>query len=227
MDRNIILMGIIWAMYLVFLLPFYLVNEKRFGSPKAVRYKMALSGTFCLIGLFGVFLQNFSVFSILIFIGLIFALIGDYFLVFIKTDEKKFLLGILSFGVTQVLFISGMAVLEGFGYLEFVVALAVVVPVVIGRTIKKVDMGKAAWPLSGYSALVTFMAVKAVLMLFSANPPLALQGLFSAGAFLFLVSDIFLGVNRFIQSRQTFSYLVGICYFSGQLMIATALFFQK
>ena len=39
MDRRFVLMLVIWIIYLGFLLPFYLDNEKRTGPVEAVWYK--------------------------------------------------------------------------------------------------------------------------------------------------------------------------------------------
>lgn len=227
LDRSIYLMGIVWAMYLIILLPAYLMKEIQCGETKAVHDKMALSGTFCAIGLGAVFLQDASLVSILIFIGLISAMIGDYFLVFINVNDIQFICGIVCFGITQLSYIAAMAVLAGFGYLEFVLTAAVVIPVLIGRQLLKIDMGKATWPLSAYSSLVAFMAIKAMLLACSGHPPFTGQWLFSAGALLFLTSDIFLGVRTYIKKTKLFTGLVSICYFLGQLMIVTAIFYQK
>lgn len=226
MDRGILLIVIVWLVYLGFLLPLYLIKEKQCGAIKAIRYKLALSGVFCMIGFFNILLQNFNVVSILIFIGFVSALIGDYFLAFIDIDVRKFIYGIAFFGVTQISYISAMAVFVGFGFLEFIILLIIIIPLILSRRRMKLDTGKSTWPLTIYSVLVTFMAVKAIVMLFSENPPLALQVLFSAGAFLFLMSDILLCVNKFRFPKRILSYLVGIFYFSGQIMIATAMFFQ-
>lgn len=229
MDTATFFIGVIWAIYLIFLLPIYLFKEKQDGAVKAVRYKMALSGTFSLIGACAVILRHDSagVFAGLILIGLVFAMAGDYFLAFVNVDEKKFLYGILCFGITQIAYLAGMASLEGFGYPEFILAAAVVIPVISCRLLFKIDMGKMAWPLSIYSALVALMALKALWMLFSKDAPLVLQWMFSCGALLFMVSDIFLGVRIFIRKNRVITDLVACCYFLGQLMIATAVFYQK
>ena len=227
MDRSIILMAIVWAIYLFVLLPLYLFKEKQDGSVKAVHYKIVLSAIFCAIGLASAFLLHADAFSALISAGLLFAMGGDYFLVYIKTDERKFFYGILCFGITQVFYIAAMASIAGFSYMEFIIASGVIALAVIGKILLKMDLGKVEFPLTVYFGLVIFMAVKAVSMALPGNSSLTMQLLFSTGAFLFLASDIFLGINGFIKSKRIFSYLVGIFYFLGQLMIATAAFFQK
>ena len=226
MDRSIVLMGIVWVMYLAFLLPLYLIKENQSGFVKAVPYKMVLSATFCLIGLANVLLQHFTLFSVLIFLGLVFALIGDYFLVYVKENERKFIYGIFCFGITQIFNISAMASLVGFAWPEFVITAILLAAAFILRAVAKMNMGKAAIPMSIYSVLVAYMAVKACLMLFSDNA-LFMQGLFSTGAALFLVSDICIGINRFVLPRKIFPVLIAVFYFLGQLMIVTSIFFQK
>lgn len=226
MDRSIVLMGIVWVMYLAFLLPLYLIKENQSGFVKAVHYKLALSATFCMIGFSNILVQRFTPFSVLIFLGLVSAMIGDYFLVYVKENERKFIYGILCFSITQIFNISSMASLVGFSWPESAITAVLVAAAFILRTVAKMNMGKAAIPMSIYSVLVTYMAVKAVMMLFSADA-LFLQGLFSAGAVLFLVSDICIGINRFVVPRKIFPVLIAVFYFLGQLMIVTCVFFQK
>lgn len=222
-------MGTVWAIYLIFLLPVYLYKEKKDGAVKATRYKMALSGTFTLIGACALILRydTAGLFAVLIFIGLLFAMAGDYFLLYVNVDEKKFQYGILCFGLTQIAYIAAMASRVGFGYTEFLLAAAVLGPLMLCRLLFKIRMGKAAWPLSIYSMLVALMALKALWMLLSKNTPLELQWMFSCGALLFMASDILLGVRIYVRKNRIINDLVACCYFLGQLMIATAVFYQK
>jgi len=226
MSLNIVLLGVVWVLYWCIFLPLYIVKSKQKGSVEALGYKMILSAIFCMIGLFGVIRQKADLFSLLIFIGMLFAVVGDYFLAFIKTNEKKFIIGILSFGITHSLYIAAMITVEGIHIQEFIITAIVIVVSFIVSNQMKLEMGKTKWLLSGYSILVTFMAVKAVLMM-NTNPlGLSLQLIFSIGAVMFLISDILLCVWKFYRDKQLLSNLVSALYFTGQLLIATAIYFQ-
>lgn len=222
-----ILMGIVWAVYLFFLLPLYKMKEKQKGAIKAVFYKLTLSGVFCCIGLLGIFRQDTSPCSVLIFLALVFSLFGDYYLVYIKDNEEKFVKGIMCFGIAHILYITAMTVQNGFSFLEILILVIIIISFLMIKLITKLDLGKTNLPLSCYTIIVTFMAVKAVLMLFQGKAPLAEQIMFSTGALLFWISDAFLGTWKFIDSKKLFSYIVSICYFLGQLMIATSVFYQR
>ncbi|MGB4660900.1 MAG: lysoplasmalogenase [Mobilitalea sp.] len=225
MNLTIVLLGIVWVIYWSVLLPLYIVKVKQKGSIEALGYKMILSTIFCTIGLFGVIRQKADIFSLLIFAGMLFAIVGDYFLAYIKTDEKKFIIGILSFGITHILYIAAMITSEGLHIQEFLItAIVIAISYVISNKMK-MEMGKAKWLLSGYSILVTFMAVKAVLMMNGNSQNPTLQLIFSIGAVMFLISDILLCVWKFYNDKQLLSNLVSALYFTGQLLIATAIFF--
>ena len=225
MDKSLLFLGFLWIVYLG-LIPLYIKKQKELGSVQAVSYKLTLSGIFCAIGLLGVIRQGGNIFCILIFTGLIFSLIGDYFLVFIKADEKKFISGIFFFGMTQICYISAMIYLSSISYLEIIIAGILAIGVILVKFIKKTNMGKTLIPLIIYISLVAFMAVKATSLLFSVNPPVNKQWLLTGGALLFLVSDMMLGTWRFLNQKKVLYNMVSICYFLGQLMIATVLYFQ-
>lgn len=220
---SIFLMKIVWAVYLIVLLPLYILKEKKHGLTSAVKYKLALSGLFCLIGLLGVIRNHANLLSVIILLALIFSMLGDYFLVFIKTDEMKFIIGILCFAVTQILYIILMFHLDGLHISEFLITALIVIFILTAKQKLKPEMGKAELPISGYAVVVTFMAVKAVLMLYKENSALTHQEMFSAGAFLFYISDILLGIWNYLSPKKILRYLVSICYFIGQLLIATAM----
>lgn len=217
---------IIWAIYLILLLPLFLIKEYIGGSINAVKNKLILSLTFCFIGFVQVICQGGSFFSILIFLGLMFSLMGDYYLVYIKANEMKFIKGILFFGLAHIFYIMSMTTLEGIYLLDLGITVGFVLTGIAITYILKLDLGKLKIPLYIYFTLVTLMAVKAVLMVFRENTFINEQELFSLGALLFLISDLFLGVWRFVVSKKAFSYVVYLCYFIGQLMIATAAFYQ-
>ena len=211
--------------YLVIMLPVYIYVEQKRSILKAKKYKLALSFVFGALGLWGLITQNFTVYSILIFLGLCAAIAGDYFLVYIRHDRKKFLKGVFLFGLTQLFYTIAMYVKLGTDGKE--VMLAAVAIAVIWQVTYRLEMNlhKEGVLLSVYPFLVTFMAVKAGYELYMLRTLDYSVLLFSVGALLFFASDIFLGLWRFYKSVSWYKYMVAIGYFGGQLLIAVSLFY--
>ena len=218
-------MGIVWAVYLLLLLPLFIVKKKQ-EAKGLVFYKMLLSVSFCIMGLFGVLKRPDDMFTFLFFVGMLFSLAGDFFLVCKNSEKKKMMLGILCFAITQTLYITAMILKTGFYLYEFFWILLVFSLVIWSKFKVGVHVGSAAKPLFFYSLLVTAMGIKGISMLFYENPPLYGQWVFSLGTFLFLISDMSLAVWRFGNGRRLFSYVVDVCYFTGQLLLATVLFYH-
>jgi Predicted membrane protein len=182
--------------------------------------------TFCLVGLIQVIWQLASLFSLLIFLGLLASLPGDYYLVFIKTNKIQFTKGILFFGLTHIFYIIAMMIMSGIHIMEFLITGVLVLPFLLLLNLKKIHLGKMKKIIFLYFVLVTFMAVKAFLLFIEENHPLTEQGMFTCGAVLFLISDLLLGLWNYLIPKKLFYYIVHICYFTGQLMIVTAAYYQ-
>lgn len=103
---------------------------------------------------------------------------------------------------------------------------AVIYAIIIYFIIKnKVDLESAKYPLYVYSLLVVLMAVKAVSMTYTSTHSLQSSMMFAAGALLFIVSDLFIGSYVYVDNKNMFKVLNSITYFSGQLLIASSLFY--
>jgi len=211
---------LIWILY-IFILACYVLQSRKLGSLKSIRLKLLLSGMFCIVGFVSMIKADYSLFSILIFGGLAASMVGDYFLAFILTNEAKFIKGILFFGLAHVFYISAMILIEDVGLKEFILTALILVGLILFMKHTKPELGKAKWALSIYVILVTFMAVKGGLMLFTDQTFLESQVLFSVGAVLFLISDTLLGIWRYVWPKQIFSDLLSVFYFIGQLLLAS------
>jgi uncharacterized membrane protein YhhN len=226
MDKTLLIIALVWVIYIAVLLPLYILKQNKIGSVQAVGYKLVLSAIFTAIGFSAGVIGEWDVFPLLFLLGFVFSFVGDYYLIYIKTDEKKFIKGIFFFALAQLFFIAAMGYLVGFQWIEFALTFMVVVVMILFKRIKKPIMGNTTKPLSGYSLLVVFMAVKSLLLCFQEMPPLNMQILFSVGSILFLISDISLGLWRFVFPKKILYYMVSICYFVGQLFMATAILLQ-
>jgi len=226
MEGLSLVLGIVWILYSVLLLPIYLLKQGKHGLIKAMPYKLILSLVFCFMGFGSLFQNGVTMFSALIVLGLIASFVGDYYLIYIQTDDHKFIKGIFYFGIAHFFYITAMANLIPIRMMEIVITFVFLIILFLIKTITKPQMGKAEIPMSLYSIFVTFMAVKAISMMFASVPPLTHQWLFSLGAMLFLISDLCLGVWRYVYPKKILSQVVAVTYFVGQLMLATVLYFQ-
>lgn len=226
MNGKMILTAAVMLVYLAFLLPIYIIREEREGLIKAGGSKLALSAAFCAVGMWGIVSQGGDTFSLLVFAGLLCSLIGDYYLIFINEHEKKFLNGIMSFGTAQILYIAALAGRGGFRAWEFIIAAALIAAVVVAKSLLKLSFGRMELPLSVYTVLLIFMAVRAGFNWYSMEGAEISAGLFFTGAVLFLLSDISLGLWKFFRPAPLFRNLVAMCYFTGQIMIAFSVVYR-
>lgn len=226
MPNNIIVLRIIWLIYAIVLLPIYILMRKKYGMLKSAKQKLILSSAFCIVGLMGATIQDFSIYAVLIIFGLLFALAGDYYLIYIEVDTKKFIFGIMCFGITHLLYIAAMSFLSGLTLWECIIAaITYIIAVYAVYNRFNPNLGRTKLPTIIYTIIISFMSVKAMFMLAVSPLSNASQLLFSAGAILFLFSDVFLGINLYIIKKPFLRNLNIITYFVGQLMIASSLFF--
>jgi uncharacterized membrane protein YhhN len=229
------------ALYAV-LLAVYLNAEKKndgkTGFRKAMAIKLTLSGIFCATGILcyweyvsvGVFGVGYVPPQLFILLGLFAAFAGDYFLQYIKLNEKKYIAGICCFAAAQVLFITAL-ILHSNSYIlnsdnSYLMdwILSVIITVVVLLCVLAM-MKKQRWRLGGeknvitvYTVLLTFMTAKAVSSLTVQTSPG--WTLFAAGAVLFLISDMLLGIWNYHTGKRVHANLNWISYYAGMLLIA-------
>ena len=203
------------------LLPFYIRAEKQERFNKATTLKLILSGLCCLCALTGYLAGGIKVDSlrILIVIGLAWAVLGDFFLQYIRLDEKKYILGILSFSVTQLCLNIYLTLCYGLSWLEFILTALINIMVFILMITQKWVLGSARIPLSVYTLLLAFMTSKSILvMLYNDFTPSTVT--MATGAILFMTSDILLGIWNYHTNRRLHANFCWISYFSAILLIS-------
>lgn len=221
---------VIWICYVCFMLPNYLRMHKKLGPEKSIKYKLSLSLTFCLMGLYAAIQHRMVHVTVLVLHGFIFASLGDYFLLLKKANKNNFIKGLFCFALTHMLYLAALFLILGFSWYEFLVT-AVLVGVILfvkkkkGINISKI--GKNKKYVMGYMVLVSLMVAKSSALPQYSSETVLFSALFLVGAVLFWLSDLFIGIREFSVYKQKYQYIVSICYFIGQLMIATSLFFLK
>lgn len=156
-----------------------------------------------------------TVYSVLIALGLLFALFGDVLLMF---PERLFVGGIMSFAATHVLYLTAFIIAMG-PELNGAVAASLAVPaVVLTAFIWGGVKNSLRLPIVLYVVLITAMAAQA------SGAALAQRMLgttvAAAGSLLFFVSDAALAVDRFRAPFSAARALVLSSYWVGQFLIA-------
>ncbi len=237
-DLHMAVRLVIIALYAV-LLAVYLNAEKKNdgknGFRRATAIKLTLSGVFCATGILCYFLSAYysagasvpAVPELFVLFGLFAGFAGDYFLQYIRLNEKKYIAGICCFAVTQILFIVSLflrAPADGIGWLlTAVITIGVLLAVLAMMKKQNWQLGGEKIAITVYTVLLTFMTAKAVSSLTAGMTAGSL--LFAAGAVLFLVSDMLLGIWNYNTGKRVHANLNWISYYSGMLLIALSILF--
>ncbi|MEL7648660.1 MAG: lysoplasmalogenase [Sedimentibacter sp.] len=225
MENSLIVLKLISVVYLLLLLPLYVVRSGREDKLEISKFKMTLSVTFCAVGLIGSTLNDFSMYAVFILFGLMASLAGDYFLIFMDSVSARFKAGILCFGLAHVFYIVAMVSTVGFLHFDVLVSIILYVLILYFTTRKKLDFGQEKYVLYIYGMLLVLMTVKALSMIYFS--PYAMQSrlMMALGATLFMASDIFLAKHKYMKGSSHYRILNSITYFTGQLLIAASLFY--
>lgn len=214
------MMGVLCAAFAA-LLGVYCWFEKRNAFGMATALKVALSAMVAIIALCAA-VDKATVFCWLMAAGLICAVPADYFLQFIRLNLTKYRLGILCFGAMHVLLLTAFYLTYGLELLSFILCVVMIGVISLFQAKQKWQLGKTKGQLSIYTVLVTLMASKA-LSIAVFNPA---QGtlLLGIGGLCFFISDLFLGIWDYHESKFVYLALNRIIYFAGQLLLALSLY---
>jgi uncharacterized membrane protein YhhN len=225
MENSMIVLKFVSIVYLFTLLPVYIVYVKNHGRIESPKLKLALSVVFCALGLIGATLNDFSMYAVFILFGLMASLAGDYFLIYLESDIKKYTTGILCFGMTHLFFLISMLIAGGFFLPNLFVSIIIYGLLFNFANKKKINFGEVKYPLYAYSLLIVFMTVKALSMMYFSPYDMESRLFMALGATLFISSDIFLLKYEYMGGKYRFRVLNSIAYFTGQLLIAASLFY--
>ncbi|MEQ8926187.1 MAG: lysoplasmalogenase [Fulvivirga sp.] len=156
--------------------------------------------------------------------ALVFSWLGDSFLMYQETDTGYFVLGLLSFLVAHILYAISYFKLrwaEAENPLlptqklrhSFTLVLAGVALV----WILSPNLGDMRLPVTVYAAVLTFMAIAALLRY--GYTPIKSFGLVFGGAVFFMISDSLLAINKFLESFTYSGFWVMLTYSIAQYLI--------
>lgn len=225
MENSLNVLKLISVVYLFVMLPAYIVYVKNHGRIENPKLKLTLSVLFCSLGLIGATLNDFSLYAVFILFGLMSALAGDYFLIYIESDIKKYTAGILCFGMTHLFYLIAMCTTVGIFLPNLFVSSVIWGIMLYFTSRKKIDFGKARYPLYAYSFLIILMTVKALTMMYFSPYNMESSLYMALGASLFMASDIFLFIYEYMDGKYSLMIFNGVAYFAGQLLIAASLFY--
>ncbi|HSF46671.1 MAG TPA: lysoplasmalogenase [Chitinophagaceae bacterium] len=157
----------------------------------------------------------------LIIAALLFSWMGDIFLMFDHVDSIYFILGLCSFLTTHILYIMYFLRIRSHNG-SYLKKRPLMLLVIVAYTIEllyilwpSLDMMKI--PVSVYAIVISAMLATAAWQYGKIKSGTAI--LFTAGAFLFVLSDSALAVNKFHKSIPGSSIFVMLTYVAAQTLI--------
>lgn len=189
------------------------------GSKRRGIAKMIASSSFVAMGVCGV-VKNPSTLQFVLLLGLIFAFFGDLFLVFMD-EHKWFVSGVLSFSLCSLTLSVYIFAMGNYKW-WFVVVLVVLLVVNALMQIKGIyDFGRNTAILNVYTAMVALCGSLGF-TLFTQGTGDAKMFVSGLGCFLYLVSDICLGLYLYKFRNSKVDVINTLTYFPGMILVAVS-----
>ena len=226
-EPKILLTALLWLFCLTFA-GFLLYTEAREKYLCAVFMKGLASLCFVLLGILGYEVTHIWITAQNVLAGLVLGMIADILLnlrmIFRRIGQKIFLVGILVFLAGHVMYI--IALIPNCSCLTAAVIAGIVLTAVLISWIFQRITAKPAFKIFGMFYLGAIMIMTCIALGILFTEPSAFSGIFTAGALMFLVSDIILILNTFgRESKESLRISNILLYYTGQLLIATSLQF--
>ena len=204
---------------------FIAVEHKEKYVP-AVALKGLASLCFVILGAMTKAFSSDQRFAKLIFIGLIFGMLGDILLnlrfVFEKMGQKIFLVGIVAFLTGHILYLAALIPKSSSPVIGFIIG-AVIAAVLLWYIFKTMEV-KLAFKIFGVIYLGAVIIMTAIAVLNMISSPTAGNMIYALGAVLFTVSDIVLIFNTFGKESKFSLRITNLSlYYAGQILIALSL----
>jgi len=162
--------------------------------------------------------NNPSIYSFLISLGLITSLVGDIFNLFEKHDNSHLVYSISFFFFTHLLYLSAFITRYIFSIFHFIPLIIISIIIIILYNKFKINNKFIKIGILIYMFLISITLVIAIS---NFNNSLTLKSLFCLlGMLLFWVSDLFLGIDGFINKIKYSTIIIWGLYAPGQLLIA-------
>lgn len=168
--------------------------------------------------LLGLYISKVHHQSHILITAMIFALLGDAFLMF--NSDDFFVIGLGSFLIMQLLYATVFYKDRSASFRTFIVS-ATVMGLIAGGILMVLwsGLGAMRWPVTLYTAAISVMVVTAT----SRRQSLSAVNWVIAGVILFVISDSLIAVGKFMSPLPMHHYLVMITYMIAQYLIITGL----
>lgn len=154
-----------------------------------------------------------------IFAALLFSWIGDVLLLFEMNNSIFFLLGLLAFLLAHIFYIGFFHIVRLRENVKssWLLLVIIVIYYTILMVLLSPHLGKMKLPVRIYGIVICFMFMLAMHMLFIRNK---IAGRFMMlGAFLFVISDSALAINKFYSSFELAGVIIMLTYGVAQFLI--------
>lgn len=151
--------------------------------------------------------------------ALLFSWVGDIFLLFDSQNSLYFIFGLSAFLIAHIFYIfffHAVRIAEAIKPKAFLL-IPVVVYYAVLISLLSPGLGEMKLPVRVYGVVICFMLMLALHMLYIKNKKAG--SLMAVGAFLFVVSDSVLAVNKFHTSFQGADIIIMLTYGIAQLLI--------
>lgn len=198
-----------------------LLKAKRFDNRKRGAVKCVCSALFVAVAIVN-FATNQQTYSLIALLGVLFAAAGDVFLVFM--DKRRwFLTGVVSFAMASSS-LSAYAICNyGLVWWSLLVFAVLIVGLVVGQKVGLINFGSSVVYLNVYTLCVALCGSMG-LSLFVQSGIQPKQFLFGLGCFLYLASDICLGLYLYkFRNGVAMDCITSVLYFPALMLVALSL----
>jgi len=155
-----------------------------------------------------------SAYKILLLTGLVFALIGD---IFLMLPRERFVAGLVSFLIAHLFFILAFTEKHGF-YWNWIYLIPVLLYFSVFINVLTKHTGKMTLPVIIYSLVILLFVWQAVSRYISYPETLVAFGMY--GAILFVLSDSLLAYDKFVKSFSWARGVVMVLYWTALYFLA-------
>ncbi len=159
--------------------------------------------------------------SIIMLIGLVFAMIGDIFLI----SEEGFVIGAIFFAIGHIFFFVYFCVLQKFNWADLITFALLVLISMLVIFLYPFEFNGMQPLVAVYAVIISLMLSKAVGNYFKSPTTENLVAML--GAFLFFFSDLMLLFFVFGGNTVIFDYLCVCTYYPAEFLLALTILLQK
>ncbi len=210
-------MDTVVAVYAIFMVGYMLIKAMGVGQPWRAIVKISLSTMFVAVGLHYVANNGWQQAQILLFVALVFAWIGDAFLL-CKNKVKMFHLGCLAFAFSNMLLTSHAVLVYTWQWWSLVLFAVFVATMLICQKLNVFSFGHSKLVLNLYSLSVGYNGLLGLTIAIAVGTPSAVM--FGVGSMLFLASDFALALFMFKFKKWPMDVFNTLLYFSGMMLLA-------